>query len=379
MTGPPDYVVIVDPNSLRWAHYQSALEQHLEQFEIRSKIHVLEWAEVIRRDGNIADQLPTGPFLLRIESPGREFSLFRALMQAGEVDGGQEPTLWDTAEQGWIASPRLLYRGLCRIVSRVSECVESHGRCIATSNLSDTLKLFDKNATSSVLTEHGIATPDFFHPEQGTDTITEIRKRDWPSAYVKLAFGSCASGIACVDTRHRQSSATTSVTELDGRYYNTRALKTVKGEELRRVLSFLVEEIATVQLAVNKSRLNGDNFDVRVVVIGREPVASVFRVSPFPMTNLHLGGYRGDPAACRRVLSDRAWAEALDLCRRAAQLFSMAALGIDLAFDRHTLEPQIIEINAFGDFFPGWTDAQGQTIHQLEIASTFARYAESIS
>ena len=75
------------------------------------------------------------------------------------------------------------------------------------------------------------------------------------------------------------------------------------------------------------------------------------------------------------MIPDRAWADAIDVCWRASQLFDMAALGIDLAFDRHTLRPQIIEINAFGDFFPDWTDDQGRSIHQIEIAGTAARFA----
>ena len=71
MVRPTDYVVIADPQSLRWKHYQQALEK----IGLPLKLHLLPWHDVIQRDGDIGLMLPETPSLLRVESPGRDFSL----------------------------------------------------------------------------------------------------------------------------------------------------------------------------------------------------------------------------------------------------------------------------------------------------------------
>jgi hypothetical protein len=92
------------------------------------------------------------------------------------------------------------------------------------------------------------------------------------------------------------------------------------------------------------------------------------------MTNLHLGGRRGQPDACRAAIPPRAWLDALDHCTEAARLYpSCAVLGIDLLFERGYLRHYVLEVNAFGDFFPGLTDEAGRTVHRTEIEETARR------
>ncbi len=376
VTTSPDYVVIADPASLRWQHYQRDLDRHLAQFRPRPNLHLLHWSDVIVRDGKIAELLPVRPSLLRVESPAHDFSLFRLLMRAGEIDCGREPSDW-IRDEGWIASPHMLYRGLCRILANINSSLLAHGRCYQTSNLTATQTLMDKNAVSKILQAHSIPTPDTFQVTSVEGMLTEIWARGWEETYVKLAYGSCASGIALLDAKHAgTSSAITTVRRIGQQFYNTYDVHRVQSEELESILRFLVDEVATVQKAIPKTRIDGDELDLRVVVIDGQVAASVFRASSLPFTNLHLGGYRADPRRCRRGISDRSWADAMDACRQAAGLFDVAALGIDLAFDRHNLQPNILEINAFGDFFPSLTDDQGRNIHQLEIAATAAKFAQ---
>jgi hypothetical protein len=118
------------------------------------------------------------------------------------------------------------------------------------------------------------------------------------------------------------------------------------------------------------AQIDGQNFDVRVVVLHGRPAFTVFRLSPQPMTNLHLGGRRGDPASCRAAVPTRAWLDALDHCAEAARLYPCAAVGVDLLFERGYLRHYVLEVNAFGDFFPGLTDAAGRTVHAAEIEET---------
>ena len=91
------------------------------------------------------------------------------------------------------------------------------------------------------------------------------------------------------------------------------------------------------------------------------------------MTNLHLGGRRGDFHRCRTAIPTRAWLDALDHCEEAARCFDSAVAGVDLVFERGCRRHYILEVNAFGDFFPGWMDDCGRSVHAIEIAATARR------
>jgi glutathione synthase/RimK-type ligase-like ATP-grasp enzyme len=121
------------------------------------------------------------------------------------------------------------------------------------------------------------------------------------------------------------------------------------------------------------AQFDGQNFDVRVVCVHGAPVATVFRLSPNPMTNLQLGGSRGDFARCRAAIPTREWLDAIDHCAEAAGCFRSAVAGVDLLFERGFRRHHVLEVNAFGDFFPGWADARGRSVHALEIDATSRR------
>jgi hypothetical protein len=88
------------------------------------------------------------------------------------------------------------------------------------------------------------------------------------------------------------------------------------------------------------------------------------------MTNLHLGGRRGDPLRCRQCIPTRAWLDGLDHCVEAARLYHSAAVGIDLLFESGYLRHFLLEVNAFGDFFPGLVDPEGRSVPAVEIEAT---------
>jgi glutathione synthase/RimK-type ligase-like ATP-grasp enzyme len=364
------YAVIADPQSLRWQLYQQAIDK----INPPVRIVLLPWQTVIEREGEIDELLPADASLLRVESPARDFSLIRLLLQAGQRAAGQTPDGWQPPAKGWLASPKLVYQGLCRILRGVDHSVRRHPQCELTSNLSDTLTLFDKNAVSVLLKTNDIPTPDVFAPQSRRHLLQEMESRNWTAAFVKLAYGSCGAGIARINVQNDRMVGITTVLELAGQFHNTRNVSRPSGPEMARVVDFLVQEQATVQAVIAKTKVLGDEFDVRVVVVDGDVVASVFRASHLPITNLHLGGYRADAEQCRRLISRRAWADAMEHCRRAAGLFDMAAVGIDLAFDAVSGQPAILEINAFGDFFPNWKDGQGRTISELEIQATLRRH-----
>jgi hypothetical protein len=213
-----------------------------------------------------------------------------------------------------------------------------------------------------------------------TALLEGLRRRQWKTAYVKLNTGSSASGIAVVHACDEPPWAITSLLHRDGEFFNTRRLQLVRGGELDAVLAFILREDAMVQQGIPMAQIDGQNFDVRVVMIHGRPAFTVFRLSHQPMTNLHLGGRRGDLAACRAAIPTRAWLDVLDDCTAAARLYpTCAAIGIDVVFERGYLRHYLLEVNAFGDFFPGLQDERGRSVHRVEIEETAQRFASDMN
>lgn len=167
----------------------------------------------------------------------------------------------------------------------------------------------------------------------------------------------------------------TTLTRIKGQFYNTRRVRTVRGADLEAALQFLWAEGVIIQRGVPMAQIDGQNFDVRVVCVYGQPVATIFRLSHLPMTNLHLGGRRGDYRYCRSVIPSRAWLDALDHCAEAAGCFDSAIAGVDLVFERGFHRHYILEVNAFGDFFPAWVDRSGHSIHRIELDALAQRFA----
>ncbi len=373
-TGGPSYTVITDPASLRWRHYRRDLLRFWRRRHREPDVEVAHWRDVIERRGDLVGLIAQrGATHLRIESPARDVKLLLGLAEAGQRHQPGAATLDDKPRDldGWIVPPRAVYRGLCRVLDGLAASLERCPHLQATADLSHIALLFDKNATSDRLAAAGIPTPPVFRPAGSpADLLAELRERRWQSSYVKLAHGSCASGIAIVDASAREPVAATTMVEIDGRFYNTRWLRRSSGRALERALAFLINQGATAQPAIPKARVGGQHFDVRVVVTGGQVAATVFRVSSHPITNLHLGGRRGDPSICRRLIPQRQWLDGLDDCAAAASLFKLPTVGVDLLFEQHSYRPYVLELNAFGDFLPNWVDEQGRTLHLREIECT---------
>jgi hypothetical protein len=377
--GNPRYVVVANPDSKRWRTYAADLTAFWQERGVRPDVEVVPWAEVVPRDGNL-DGLAAfdRPALVRLESPGRDFAVTRLLLQAGARDSPEEDdTDWASLPErkGWLVRPGLLYRGFRRVLRGLRQAFDARPHLQPLSCPLAVAELFDKNATAARLAAAGLPCPPSLEaPATPAALLDELRARRWPTAYVKLNTGSSASGIAVVHALDREPWATSSVVQLGGDFYGTRRLRRCAGAGLHELLQFLLREGVCVQRGVPMAQLDGENFDVRVVVLHGEPAFTVFRLSPWPMTNLHLGGRRGRPEVCRAAVPPRVWLDALADCAAAARLYPCAAVGVDLLFERGYLRHYLLEANAFGDFFPGLTDARGRTVHRAEVEATARRY-----
>jgi hypothetical protein len=105
------------------------------------------------------------------------------------------------------------------------------------------------------------------------------------------------------------------------------------------------------------------------VVAGRATHA-VVRTSRWPMTNLHLGGARGDLAAAIAAAGP-AWEQALRVCEQAAACFpGTLAVAVDLLPVGGWQRFAVAEVNAFGDLLPRLTGLPGTPGEGLDTYQT---------
>ncbi|MCB5179049.1 STM4014 family protein [Streptomyces antimicrobicus] len=236
--------------------------------------------------------------------------------------------------------------------------------------------LFDKRRCHQVLERAGVPVPQSPTSGGGTavrgwEDVRELMARHgMPRVFVKPAHGSSASGVVAVETAGGgRLRATTSVeVTADGRLHNSLRVRRVTSE---REAAALVDALAPDGLHVERwwpkaSLGGGEAADLRVVVVAGRATHAVVRTSGSPMTNLHLGGRRGDLAAAVAAAGPY-WAEALAVCERAAACFpGTLCVGVDLLPAVGWRRFAVAEVNAFGDLLPGLTGLPGSGAEGLD-------------
>lgn len=103
------------------------------------------------------------------------------------------------------------------------------------------------------------------------------------------------SGSVLVSVGPRTAEIRTSLEWEAPRFFNNLNLSHYrKAEDVHRALAFVLEQGAQVERAIPKAKLEDAFFDCRVLCIGGEPRFVVVRQNKHAITNLHLGGWRGD-------------------------------------------------------------------------------------
>jgi hypothetical protein len=379
---PPRYVLIANPGTKRCETYRAELAAYWQLRGANAELEVVPWAEVVPRDGNL-DELPAFDkrAIVRMESPGKDDRVTRLLLEAGARDDPSEPPRdWRALEipKGLIVRPGLLYRGFRCVLVGLRKSFDARPHLTPTACPLAIAEMFDKCATCAKLAAAEVPVPDWFAGWiEMPATVHDLAIcRDWPTAYVKLNTGSSATGIVVLhpNAGERAAFGITTLAAIDDGFYNSRLVRRVEGNDLHNAVQFILNEGSMVQRGIPIAQIDGQNFDVRVVCVNGKPAATIFRLSPHPMTNLHLGGTRGDYERCRAAIPTRDWLDALDHCADAAACFDSTIAGVDLLFERGFRRHFILEVNAFGDFFPGWVDGNGRSAHSLEIGATAARF-----
>ncbi len=329
---------------------------------------VVAWADVLAAGG--ADFAPEE--IVRLDSPGEDAHVDRLLR------GTDDPTRVEGSARWYAAFTAALgdLRGGVRL-----------------DDPADLAVLFDKRRCHAVLREAGVPVPASptsgadAAPVRGWDDVRALmREHRMPRLFVKLAHGSSASGVLAVESAGGGRIRATTSVELapDGRLFNSLRIRRYDDERnIAAIVDTLAPDGLHLERWLPKAAQRGRAADLRVVVTAGRATHAVVRTSASPITNLHLGGRRGDLGEARAALSAAGapWTDVLAVCEHAAACFPHTlSVGVDLLPAVGWGRVAVGEVNAFGDLLPRLTGlpgsgAEGRDTYAAQVAAALRRHA----
>ncbi|MFI0370946.1 STM4014 family protein [Actinomadura sp. 1N219] len=352
------FAVVGTPGDRRPALFAAACRSSgLPEPRLIAWTDVLRGAEIVLRPGD----------LLRVDSPGEDpeaDALLRGPGEPARVGGGARWHRTFTAALGRL--PAAASAAGARLLGDVGEIAV----------------MFDKRLAHARLQAAGVPVPPALPQVDGYAALrSRMDEAGERRVFVKPAHCSSASGVVALQTASgpggRRVKAVTSAFMAGDGVFNSLRVRTYETEdEVAALIDALAPDGLHVERWLPKATVGGRVFDLRVVVIGGEPTHAVVRTSRHPMTNLHLGGARGDLAAVQRALGENGWQRALDVCARAATCFPGSLMvGVDLLLGQGMRRLAVCEVNAFGDLLPGLTGFPGGPAEGLDTYTAQIRAA----
>jgi glutathione synthase/RimK-type ligase-like ATP-grasp enzyme len=307
--------------------------------------------------------------IFRFDAPERSFAVDRQFIAAGaELEPtGQHQRISDSEalqlpiELGRIWYQRQWYLGWRDRLQAWTNNLQ--GRIL--NHPEDIAIMFDKVQCQQILAAAGIPVPPRLLPGQSVENydhlVALMDGQNIQRVFVKLAHGSSASGVVAYERREGTERAITTVERVvehgELKFYNSRRIRQYrKSTEIADMINFLAAESVQVETWLPKARIEGREFDIRVVVIGGKACHSVIRLGNSPLTNLHLGNDRREITDLPPGLTAANWQKMLATCERAAACFPRSFYcGVDLLIAPNLQDHYILEMNAFGDLLQGIT------------------------
>ncbi len=386
------WIIIGNPNSRRVVYFQEALSL-LGQPEAE----VVPYRELIQYNQlnlvRLGVNQPRKRYVIRIESPGEDEDTERLLIGLGfsQIHEHLDRLSNDAPERnfemitpgklaglpsqkGRILCPRQWYLGFRYFLHSLQEYAESRPQVQFMNLPKDIATMFDKWLCGILFSDAGIPTPQVHNGIGDYDRLLEtMRMTGRKRMFVKLAYGSSASGVVALEVTRQHERAITSMemvpaTSSGGiEFYNSLRIRTyTDSSEIRTLINWLIQQGVQIEDWIPKAKIDGRNFDVRYVAIGDESKHRVLRSSDYPMTNLHLGNQReadwpDDPRIDIQQIEK--------LSQKTKDLFPNSLYaGVDICLDRTTMRPYVLEINAFGDLLPGIRH-DGYSTYEAEITA----------
>jgi glutathione synthase/RimK-type ligase-like ATP-grasp enzyme len=357
--GSSSFTVVGSPGDRRVTLFATACRSYgLPEPHLIAWRDVLTGAEVTLEPGT----------LLRVDSPGEDVEADALLRGPGDptrVGGGAT----------WYAN---FVAGL----RRIAVAAESAESAVPLGDVDEIAVMFDKRRCHALLEASDVPVPSALPEVHGyAELRTRMAEAGWRRVFVKPAHGSSASGVVALQTAPGRIRAVTSAAS-DGHGGLRNSLR-VRSYDTEKEVEALIDALAPDGLHVEtwlpKASLGGRALDLRVVVVAGTPTHAVVRTSPHPMTNLHLGGTRGDLAAVRDRLGEGGWRRVLDICASAAACFPGSLMvSVDLLIGIGWRTFAVAEMNAFGDLLPGLTGlaegrAEGMDTYSAQVAAALTR------
>ncbi|GAA2562262.1 hypothetical protein GCM10010398_58350 [Streptomyces fimbriatus] len=324
------------------------------------------WERVLRSGGAefAADEI------VRLDSPGENPEVDRLLR------GVEEPTRVEGSAR-W-------YRRFVRAVRELRGGVRLD-------DADELAVMFDKRRCHAALAAADVPVPR--SPTSGPDAApvagwddvrAAMRDHRMPRLFVKLAHGSSASGVLAVESSGRGRVRATTSVELapDGSLFNSLKVRRYEREQdIAAIVDALAPDGLHLERWLPKASQRGRAADLRVVVVAGRATHAVVRTSASPLTNLHLGGSRGDLDAVRDAVeaAGARWADVLAVGERAAACFPHTlCVGVDLLPAVGWRRFAVGEVNAFGDLLPRLTGlpgggAEGLDTYAAQVAAVLRR------
>ncbi|MEV5683930.1 STM4014 family protein [Streptomyces sp. NPDC052164] len=362
----PRFTVVGNPDNRRVALFQEAVRAAgLPDARVVSWLQVLAGEAAFRPAETV-----------RMDSPGEDPEVDRLLRGVGD------PTRVEGTAR-WYATFLTAVREVARAASAAgADLLGTPG---------DIAALFDKRLCHAVLDGAGIPVPASPTSGPGAPVVrgwADVRglmaEHGMPRVFVKLAHGSSASGVLAVETAGpgRLRASTSVERDAEGRLFNSLRVRRYTAErEVGAIIDTLAPDGLHIERWLPKAAQRGRAADLRVVVVGGRATHAVVRTSTSPMTNLHLGGVRGDLDEVRAAVgaAGGSWRDALAMCERAAACFpGTPCVGVDLLPATGWRRFAVGEVNAFGDLLPGLaglpgSGAEGLDTYAAQVAAVLER------
>lgn len=322
------------------------------------------WADFLEsKDCEVTDRKAW----FRIDSPGRDWQVERALLKRGAVLAAHEHYASGPEElvDAWVEDPgriwpsRQHFLGFREALSTLRASLDNKG--VRWMQDPEEISIMcDKHAARERMASAGVRIPHGLGLIDGFDHLVSLMEDTrLTRVFLKLCHGSSASGavaIALGSGRIRAYSTSTMETSAEGDTFLRNSRSPVEWNslsEIRRLVDAVCRHRAIGEAWVPKAGWEDRRFDVRIVVIGGHARQVVARLSKAPFTNLQLGATRRSAEELREKIGYQAFVSMCEEAEKAMTCFPGSLHGgVDLVLSAGNQRPCVIEVNAFGDLLP---------------------------
>jgi len=350
------YVIVGESDSRRVQLFKDAVVERGED-----EPRVVSFLDLISGTKRLESVIESGD-VVRIESPGKDFEVERALLRLGIQSGSLTHQELESLcfDRGLILPQSQWYRGWCSVLGTISEQLRKSRPHILMNSPEEIAILFDKQKCQEMLVSQGVRMPAALGVASDFDNLLELmNEHNCKRVFLKPAHGSSASGIVAYEfsgDKHKAIS-TVELVDSDGRLklYNSRKVRSYSSyEQVKTLVDALCAHNVFVQKWYPKANIGGKVFDLRVVVVNGKSRHVVVRESKTPFTNLHLLNARGQLSVVQDALGADRCAAVLATAEKAAHVFpNCLYVGVDVLISSDFRNHAVAEVNAFGDLLPG--------------------------